>query len=254
VIESAGVHYMQARMQARLGTHPNAAEWQRIEAARSLGAALAAARATTFFKGWIAGLGAASSSHEIELGLRLRLRGLVNEVAGWMPLAWRQACLWIGVLIDLPVLFHLSRGREPLPWMRGDLVLKNILECDPSARQQAIQRGILAPLAQHWSNASAVRQAWIAEWRRRWPRSANHGTIDRLVSLIEHHLEVFPGIAPEFAWSARADLHTALRRLLHRSVLHPAGAFCYLALAAIEVERLRASLVRCALFPSGETA
>lgn len=254
MIESAGVHYMQARLQARLGTHPNAAQWQRIEAARSLNSALAAARATPFFEGWMAGLTAASSSHEMELGLRLRLRGLVNEVAGWMPPAWRRACLWIGTLLDLPALFHLVHGGEPLSWMRGDPALKNILERDPSSRQQMIRCGTLTPLAQHWDSASAVRRAWVAEWRRRWPRGADHGEIDRLVSLIGRHLDAFPGIAPEHAWAARADLHAALRRLLHRSVLHPAGAFCYLALVALEVERLRASLVRCALFPSAGVA
>lgn len=254
MIESAGIEYTQARIQARLGQHPHEVQWQRIEAARSLAAALAAARDIAFFSTWTAGLSPASNAHAIELGLHTRLRKLVIEISDWMPVEWREASLWVRVLPDLPILFRLYQDETPPAWMRGDRALDDLLDPDLVRRRQSIRSGRLAPLAQHWENADELRHAWVAEWRQRWPRDEDNYDLDKLVAVIQRHLGAFPEAAPESAWDARVALRATLRLMLHRTVLRPAGAFYYLALAALDVERLRAQLVRCALFFVAEAA
>lgn len=248
MIAQPGMEYAHARVHARLGRQPNEPAWQRLEAARDLGAALEAARASPFFSAWTAGVSARGGIHAVELMLRARLRELAGEVAGWIPTRWRSPCAWTGVLLDLPALYHLYHGGAPLAWMRGDPALRDFLDPDPAKRRNAIAGGALAPLAAHWKTASGLRRAWLAEWRRRLPRDDDSALMGKLTSVIEAHLAAFPATAPEAAWAARALLRARLKHLLRAAVLHPAAAFAYLAIMAIDVERLRAALVRCALF------
>ncbi|MBM3359697.1 MAG: hypothetical protein FJY54_18540, partial [Betaproteobacteria bacterium] len=239
MIAQPGVDYAYARVHACLGRHPGEPAWQRMEAARDLGAALDAARASAFFSTWTAGLSAYSDIHAVESRLRARFRALVAEVAGWMPARWHAACAWTGVLPDLPALYHLYHGGAPLAWMRGDPVLNAFLDPELAKRRHAMAGGGLAPLAAHWETPSALRSAWVAEWRRRLPRHADPALIGKLAAVIGEHLAAFPATAPEAAWAARAALRARLRHLLRAAVLHPAAAFAYLAIAALDVERLR---------------
>jgi hypothetical protein len=248
MIAQPGMDYAYARVHAYLGRHPNEPAWQRLEAARDLGAALDAARASAFFSAWTAGLSAYSDIHAVESRLRARLHALAAEVAGWMPARWHPACAWTGVVLDLPALYHLYHGGAPLVWMREDPALSDFLDSDPARRRNAIAGGELAPLAAHWDTAFGLRRAWLVEWQRRLPRHADPALMGKLISVIEEHLAVFPGTAPEAAWAARGALRARLKHLLRAAVLHPAAAFAYLAIAALDVERLRAALVRSALF------
>lgn len=253
MIAAFGLEYLQARLQARLSGHPDAYAWRRVERARTLAAALDGARATPFFAAFTAGLTPEPGVHAIERACRARLRALVHEVARWIPEEWNGAVAWTDVLVDLPVLFHLHSGAPPLAWMQEDAGLRPYLEPDADARRHALERGPLAPIAPHWNAAASLRRAWLAEWRRRWPRRAEHAPLDELAAAVAAHLRRFPATPVAEAWQAREALRARLGRLFRRSLLHPAAAFGYLALAALDAERLRAELVRRAVFDEGAT-
>ena len=99
--------------------------------------------------------------------------------------------------------------------------------------------------------------AWIAQWRYRWPhcgRETSRG-LEALAALLAGHVENFRRISPEATWSLRKELRKRLRLRLHQCALQPQVPFIYLALAALDLERLRAALVSRALFSAhGEPA
>jgi len=251
VIPAFGLEYAQARLQARLAGHPDAYAWRRIESARSLTGALEAARHAPFLAGLAAGLTPVSDAHAIERAGRTRLRALVGEVAGWLPEEWRGAVAWTRVLVDLPLLVHLRSDAPPPEWLREDAALRSCLDPDPAARRRALEGGALAPIALRWNDAASLRHAWLAEWRRRWPRRAERSLLDALSAAVAGHLRRFAATPVAQAWQAREALRARLGRLFRRSVLDPAAAFGYLALAALDAERLRAELLRRAVFEEG---
>jgi hypothetical protein len=95
---------------------------------------------------------------------------------------------------------------------------------------------------------------WLHHWRGLWPRcdSWERAALERLVWLVQRHAAGFVGLDPAEAWGARARLAGELRRLLRRSPLQPTAVLAWLALEALELERLRGALVRrAALAPEG---
>jgi hypothetical protein len=255
MIEQPGLEYAYARALAALSGHPSEAVWQRLEATHELAASLEAARACPFLAACTAGLSAADGIHAIESRLRARLRERIEVVGSWLPPEWRAASQWAQALVHLPVFFYLYHGGPPLAWMREDPVLAPHLDADAASRQAAIAGGTLAPLAAHWNSGPALWRAWLAEWQRRWPHRASTDPLRALVRLAEEHLAAFPAIEPRSTWAERAVLRARLKALLRRAVLHPAAVFAYLAIAALDAERLRAVLVLRALFgPAAEIA
>jgi hypothetical protein len=254
VIAAFGFEYLQARLQGRLSGHPDAFAWRRIEGARTLSAALDGARATPFFAAFTAGVAPASGVHEIERACRARVRALIHEVARWMPGEWRGAAAWTQVLVDLPLLFHLHSGAPPLAWMQQDAALRSYLDPDREARRLALEGGPLAPLASCWSDAASLRRGWLAEWHRRLPPRAERAILDELADAVARHLQHFPETPVAEAWHEREALRAQVGRLFRRSVLDPAAAFGYLALAALDAERLRAELSQRAVFVEGLAA
>lgn len=249
MIAAFGLEYLQARLQARLSGHPDGYAWRRIETARSLATALDSTRNTPFLTALTSGLTPEAGVHAIERACRARLRTLVHEVTHWVPEEWRDAVDWTHVLVELPLLFYLHTGAPPLAWMHEDAALRPYL--DPDTRRHALERGPLAPIASHWDEAASLRRAWLAEWRRRWPRRFERALLDELVGLVSAHLRSFRVTPPAEAWQAREALRARIVRQFRRSLLHPAAAFGYLALALLDAERLRAELVRRAVFEEG---
>lgn len=248
MIAIPGIEYLQARLQARLSGHPDAYAWRRVETARSLADALDRARDVPCLAALISGLTADAGVHAIEHSIRARLRALAHEVARWAPEAWSGAVAWTQVIADLPLLAHLHSGAMPLAWMREDAALRPYLDSDIESRRRALERGPLAPLAPHWNEAASLRRAWLAEWRRRWPRPIERALLDDLANAVAAHLQRFAAAPVADAWQAREALRAQVGQLFRRSVLHPAAAFGYLALAALDAERLRAELARRAVF------
>lgn len=211
--------YAQARMQARYGARPDEALWLKLRSARGVAALLELARASGLRR-WVAGLAPDSASHEIESKLKSRLREAIAEVAAWVPAPWRAAVLHTQELIDLPAALYLARGEPPRAWMQ---------EVAPAAGRSA-EEALLA---------------WQARWRALWPQedAAAFPAVQALARLAQAHRR------------AQARLDPALAALFRRHAGEPAAAFAFLLLAALEIARLRAALLRQALLvPAGLAA
>ncbi len=239
--------YAQARLQARFGQRPDETLWRTLERAHGFAAALEIARSSGLRR-WTAAIDPASDSHAIEISLRAQWRECVGEMARWMPERWQSATLWTSRLPDLPALCHLARGEAPLPWMSLDPELRPYATADAQARDARLRQEALAFAAPLWPAAGTpatgdesfetrLRRAWLEEWRRRWPVRGEAGALEELIALVESSLE-------EPMQRARQDLMRRLRGLFRRSTLQPAAAFVLLAFTAIDLQRLRAELLR----------
>jgi hypothetical protein len=236
--------YAQARMQARYGARIGEAAWQPLQSRVDLAAFLEQARAGAL-RPWIANIAAATPAHEIEELLRTQLRARIAEAARWVPREWRAAVRWTATLMVLPDIAHLLAGEEAPAWMRDDPVLGEIARAEPGRRAGALAAGPLAALAH---GAPALRERWLAEWRRRLP--ARPPGLDDLVREIDAHREAF--VHPQAgSWPARRAFEARLARFFRRAFLSPAAVFAWLLLQALELERLRAEILRRAWFPEG---
>jgi hypothetical protein len=181
----------------------------------------------------------------VEALLLNRWRMLVDEVRAWMPAQWHPAIAWAGVLGDLPVAQYLARGGVPLPWMRDDPAYRELTRGGgPPAS------GPLVPLAPAWTSSGGFFRTWADEWRRRVPR--RHGT--EAGAIADYARLLVAGRAARNDPSgidgvpARRSLAARLTVLYRRATLDPAAAFIFLALSALDMERLRGELLRRAIF------
>ena len=241
------LEYAHARLAARYGERPDELAWRRIEHLRELAALLDTGRLTAFGR-WLRGIDSTSTPQEIECALRERFRALVAEVADWMPDEWRPAILWCALLVDLPAIQHLARGGATQPWMRDDEALRPL--ADLAAAGFGAPGGPLSPLAAAWSEPTRVLSLWRAEFRRRLPAScADDGSLlDELARVLLAHIAAFHEPAMRDGWPLRRALQARLGLLFRRATLDPAAAFIFLAIAALDLERLRGELVRRAAF------
>ena len=236
-----GVEYAYARLCARYGQRPDAAAWHPIEHARTLRGVLDAARATPLERD-VAGLADAADAHAVEALLRRRFRALVAEVAAWMPVRWRAALRWCAVLPDLPMLGYAARGGDRPRWMRDDPWYRDVVDGAPGTSSP------FAPLAAAWTAPDALGDAWYREYRSRVP-DGDAGPLDAIEGAIRRHLAAFrdPGLADGTA--LRRRLEGELATLFRRASLSPAAAFAFVALALLDLERLRGELLRRVVFP-----
>lgn len=246
---NGSLEYAQARLSARYGDRPDEVAWRRIEHVREFPALLDAARTSTL-RSWTAGISTVSTPHQIDTQLRGHWRALVADVADWMPAKWQSATLWCAVVVDLPVVQHLARGGAALPWMNDDAVLRDFCERESAGFGAAPAEGILAPLAAVWSNPDRIGSMWRAEWQRRIPSRCTDDTtlLDELARTLERHLAAFHDGAVRDGWPLRRALQARLVLLFRRAILDPAAVFIFLALIALDLERLRGELLRRAAF------
>lgn len=246
MIEAGSVEFACARVSARYGTRPDEALWRRIELLRDFAAVLAAMRASPL-AGWVAGVGVDAGAHAVEAAARRRWREQVAEVAGWMPAAWQPPLLWCALLVDLPVLLHVAHGGEAVPTHGPDPVHGEVAR--RALRGVDAGRAQLAAAAPH--GAQRLAAAWRAEWLRRLPEPlAQAGALAELVALLDAHAQAFAVAHPADGWPLRRALHARAALLFRRAALTPAVAFAYLALAALEYERVRGELLRRCVFPA----
>jgi hypothetical protein len=245
--------YAQARVQARYAELPGEDAWQRLMAARTLGMFLEEAREGAL-RAWVKGFSAQSDGHDLDRGVRAIWQDEVIRVAAWLPLPWRPAVIWLRWLPLLPLLAHTGRG-GPLPaWVGLDCTLRGLRRPDGTLEPEALidaGAGALLPVSGDGTADPALdwASAWAREWRRLWPRCDRRFLthLDRLAALIRAHAQAFPSVG-EAAWPLRRELRERLRLGFHRLPLQPAAAFSYLALVALDLERLRAALMERALF------
>lgn len=243
--------YAQARLQARFGERPDESVWQELEAARQPAAALAIARSCGLRR-CVAAIAPDADSHAIEIALRACWRECVTELSSWMPGGWQPALLWTRGLVDLPALCHLARGGMPLAWMFRDPVLRTYAQADANTRE-AMLRVQFGPLLKSARRASGLalsppdpwseqlRDAWLHEWRRRWPHRDDSSSFEVLARLLDSAMKQSASVM------TRRELLRELRSLFRRSVLASVAAFVYIAFIALDLERLRAGLLRHAL-------
>ena len=243
------LEYAQARLSARYGQRPDEIAWRRIEHLRELPALLDAARISAFGV-WLAGIDSMSTAHQIECILRDHWRSLVAEVAAWMPDEWQPAVRWCAVATDLPVVAHLARGDAALAWMPDDAVYRELCALEVGLGA-APAEGHFAPFRTAWTEPIRLGNAWRAEWRRRLPAGGGDEVtlLDEVARVLRRHLAAFRDPSVRDGWPLRRALEARLALLFRRAMLDPAAAFIFLALTALDLERLRGELVRRAAFP-----
>jgi hypothetical protein len=242
--------YPQARIQARYADLPGEDDWQRLAGARTLGIFLEEAREGAL-RSWVKGFSALSDAHDLERGLRAIWTDSVEEVALWVPGPWHPACSWLRWLPLLPLFAHAARGHALPDWMSQDLALHPLRGADgaldPKALSAAGAGVLLVP-------PEGLADAWRAQWRRLWPACERRFLVnlERLAERVLRHAQSFAQSGRDGAWPLRRELRERLRLDFHRLELQPAAAFTFLALVALDLERLRAALMQRALFPTQE--
>lgn len=243
-----GFAHAQARVQARYGRLPAEGDWRRISGIRGLGAWLEDARNGPH-RDWVRAFSAASTAADIETGVRELLLAEIDAVAGFAPEAWRDAVHWTQWLALAGVIEHLRRGGELPAWARQVGPLAGLLDDDGALTQARVEGAGLTPLLA--PDAGPLLTLWTHAWRQRWPHpgAAARADLDGLAALCGEQLAAFRASTPQRAWTRRQALRERLRFRFHGLGLSPAAPFAYLALVALDLERLRRALLDRALFP-----
>lgn len=241
--------HVQARVQARYGRLPAEADWRRISGVRALGAWLEDARVGPL-RAWVKGFSAASTAADIEVGVRNLLWTEIDAVADYAPCAWQASIAWTAWLPLAGVFGQLRAGGALPDWARALPQLATLLDDAGSLVQAQVERAGIGPLLD--PAAGPLLEAWGAGWRQRWPRpgAAVRADLNALAQLLGAHLSAFNGSPPARAWTCRQELRERLRFRFHALGLSPAAPFTYLALVALDLERLRRALLDRALFPT----
>jgi hypothetical protein len=115
-------------------------------------------------------------------------------------------------------------------------------------RRRALVATPLAPLAAA-GDGRPVFELWLEEWRRRWPRASLSQTapLEALVALCSRHRAEMLVAAAPMSRDLRNRLGDHALRLFRWHTESPAAACAHLLMTALDVERLRAGLVRRAL-------
>lgn len=240
--------HAQARVQARYGRLPAETDWRRISGIRGLGAWLEDARNGPH-RDWIKGFSAASTAADIEAGVRVLLLDEIDAVAAYVPVAWQDAVRWTSWLPLAGALEHLRAGGTLPDWARDVPQVAALLDDAGDWVQAQLERAGIAPLLD--PAAGPLLGAWTDGWRQRWPHpgDAVRADLDALCRQLREHLSAFRRSPPERAWTRRQALRERLRFSFHGLGLSPAAPFTYLALVALDLERLRRALLDRALFP-----
>ena len=244
--------YTQARLQARLAALPDEPDWQRLSSARSLSGYLEEARDGAL-RTWVKGFSAHSNCHDLERGLRAQFLDSVEQTAGFVPKAWQPAVHWCRWLPLLPLFGHVRGGGAMPAWTARDYRLAGLLGPDGGFDPGALRRRGISMLVlpeQGAGDGPATVDVWIDQWRRRWPSlgGGDRRRLDDLARRLRGHWQTFMNAGPDKSWAQRRSLRARMRLELHRQLLTPTAAFLYLALVAIDLERLRRALVDRALF------
>ena len=251
VIECGSLEYAHARLHARHGqraaTRPT---WRRIEVIREFAPLLEGAQASAL-RPWLVGITADSSAHQVEATLRDRWRALVDERAAWMPSSL-AACAAVvqGAARSGAAAASGARRRARRLDARRQHLARAVRRAAAGARRAAGGRAVRA-LAAAWSTPQSLRRAWHDEWRRRLPQPRRDAG-DMLQQLWRAAARASPGVRCSRAgegWLLRGALRARLSLLFRRAALQPAAAFIDLALCALDLERLRAELLRRAVVP-----
>jgi hypothetical protein len=241
--------YAQARVQARFGTRPDEHIWLRLQGIGEIGSYLQAARQTGLRR-WVLGISPAHDSHDIELALRQKFRTHIDEVANWPPQPWRAALRWLKCLPDLPAIQHLLDGGAATAWMRRDPALAVYTDAASLQPPQSLPASDTAILAKSLQQGDTPFQSWLQHWRELQPKpdrtcATFQPGMRQLEDLLCTQLTPTTGATTPML---REALALRLRATFRRYSFQPAAVSAYLALTALDLERLRGDLLQRALF------
>lgn len=244
MIDAGSLDYAHARLCARFGDRPDELVWRRIETVRDVGAMLETAR-TSALAVWIAGVAPDAGTHAVERAMRAHWHERVNVIAAWMPSSWRASIEWCALLVDLPVLQHLARGGASPRWLSDDPLRAALGE--DHRRRPAGSSTLLDAAA---ANPDRLAEIWRAEWDRRLPDARQRTSLlQETIRIVAEHWKTFRDPRATDGRALRQALHARLSRLFRRATLDPAAAFIFLALSALDFERLRGEILRRVAFP-----
>jgi hypothetical protein len=169
---------------------------------------------------------------------------------------------------DLPGYLRAANDSVLSPWVRG---------ISPRSTSDEIEGALLRVLAETleesapwcdeaWQPAVLGIREWLGcladpeqcgpmleEWRQSLP-AARYGEppLAALGELLSAHWQVFIHTPPRQTDKARQQLDGELRRLFRRSICQPSVIFVWLALVAVQLERLRGGLLMRALYHEGD--
>jgi hypothetical protein len=108
----------------------------------------------------------------------------------------------------------------------------------------------LTPLAGAWRQPDDLPAAWRAEWSRRAPSEAfaDPSLMRELQRTFATHVSRYGTATIRDGWPLRRALQARLLGLFRKAMAEPAAAFIFLALCALDFERLRGELLRRAAF------
>ncbi len=211
--------YAHARVQAHLGRLPSAHDWREWHGVRTLPRLLDLLRGHPF-AGWLEGLEGRLDPRDLERQCADAFRREVATVARWHP--------------DPPA--------TALRWMRW---LPELSAALPPEAQPARLPGALA--ATLGDPDAAPRQRWQA-WRAAWPLPDPPRPLDELLART-----FADGLGSDPRRPRDLEVLARGARLLYRHhAADPLAAAAYLALAALELARLRALLVDRLLFAEAD--
>jgi hypothetical protein len=228
------------------------ADWHLLEATRSLERFLDRSR-TTSLRRFTDRLSPQMGAHAVERTLRQEWHRYVTEVAAWTPQSWQPTVLWVAHLPDLPVIDHLRR-REMPNWAREDPIFAPFAGLDPQGHAATTRSTPLSALLLLQNGTTGLADRWLAHWRSLWPdrHRSDAQWLNKLVLLITDHLgRLARADVHETSSTYRRELSRALTLMFRRRAGTPVALFCYLALLALDLERLRGGLVRRRLLDAG---
>ncbi|UCC55979.1 MAG: hypothetical protein JSU75_11665, partial [Gammaproteobacteria bacterium] len=224
--------YVQTRLQARHGTRPDELVWRRLQGTGDFANYLQLAQHTTL-RPWVVSLHPSQDSHEIELTLRRLFRQHVDEVARWVPAAWRPAVEWVRRVPDLPALGHLLAGEAVPAWMRNDPALRTFTSEHISIRLDAMRQSDCTALVWAFLAGTTLADAWRDCWHELWPKAPRPGRgLEELDRLYFHYLQALLGSASGTLQVHNDWLQQRLVSAFRRYTFQPATAFVHLALTA----------------------
>lgn len=267
MIPGLTLDYAYARVAARIAQRPDERLWLQLRSARNVPALLEATRASAAAS-TVSGIPLTGDAEIIEHAFRQQLRTRIDEVASWSPDAWQPAVQYTRHVVDLPAIAHLLRDETPPRWMAADPALSRYVHDSRTERRAALFAGPLAPIALAIEDEAPARAAteplaralrrvrsgpaihraiaaWEREWRARWPRVTGDmaSALDDVARIARRHILAFASLNPDDTAAARQSLAARLIALLHRAAAQPAALFAYLALFALDIERLRGEFV-----------
>ncbi len=230
----------QARLQGLRSRRPSVAEWIALEATLGLDEYLARARQPPFGR-WIESLSAEPVLHEIDRVLRTAFRSECARLADWYGEPWNRTLEQLAAIVDLPLLAGLSHGAVMPASAADDPVWRELIAA-PADERFRIATGLQLPPADSRPDTELL-ESWVRAWLASLPAAApeihaGFAELARAVADFRRRSAAAAAAAPAMR------LHERLALLFRRHAGTPVAMACEIAAAALDLQRLRAGLVR----------